>query len=134
MTTDIAAGLLRWDPASMGPDGVEQEYEYDGGNSSSRLFERSRIKALAGKRGYHFDVDVVVENGKHKPKCQTVVTSYSPDSHTVTGSSSSESKQRGFSHSFSHACRSLSLLPHTYLEMIERESTYPHLIWYIMLS
>ena len=46
MTTDIAAGL-RWDPASMGQDA--EEYEYDGGNSSSRLFERSRIKALAGK-------------------------------------------------------------------------------------
>jgi spectrin beta len=47
MTTDIAAGL-RWDPSAMGQD--VEEYEYDGGNSSSRLFERSRIKALAGER------------------------------------------------------------------------------------
>ena len=47
MTTDIS--VVRWDP-SQGP-GQEyiDEYEYDGGNSSSRLFERSRIKALAGK-------------------------------------------------------------------------------------
>lgn len=46
MTTDIS--VVRWDP-SQGP-GSEyiDEYEYDGGNSSSRLFERSRIKALAG--------------------------------------------------------------------------------------
>jgi spectrin beta len=28
---------------------IVEDYEYDGGNSSSRLFERSRIKALAGK-------------------------------------------------------------------------------------
>lgn len=47
MTTDIS--VVRWDP-SQGP-GSEyiDEYEYDGGNSSSRLFERSRIKALAGR-------------------------------------------------------------------------------------
>ncbi|XP_043206093.1 spectrin beta chain-like isoform X2 [Amphibalanus amphitrite] len=46
MTTDI--GVPRWDPVTnqdMGDD-----MEYDGGNSSSRLFERSRIKALAGER------------------------------------------------------------------------------------
>lgn len=51
MTTDIS--VVRWDP-SQGP-GSEyiDEYEYDGGNSSSRLFERSRIKALAGKF-HHF--------------------------------------------------------------------------------
>ncbi|XP_063228722.1 spectrin beta chain isoform X7 [Bacillus rossius redtenbacheri] len=45
MTTDIS--LVRWDPT------LQQEiedYEYDGGNSSSRLFERSRIKALADER------------------------------------------------------------------------------------
>ncbi|KAG4068736.1 hypothetical protein HA402_002427 [Bradysia odoriphaga] len=49
MTTDIS--VVRWDP-SQGP-GSEyiDEYEYDGGNSSSRLFERSRIKALAEERG-----------------------------------------------------------------------------------
>jgi hypothetical protein len=28
---------------------IVEDYEYDGGNSSSRLFERSRIKALAGQ-------------------------------------------------------------------------------------
>lgn len=51
MTTDIS--VVRWDP-SQGP-GSEyiDEYEYDGGNSSSRLFERSRIKALAGKSKWH---------------------------------------------------------------------------------
>lgn len=48
MTTDIS--VVRWDP-SQGP-GQEyiDEFEYDGGNSSSRLFERSRIKALAEER------------------------------------------------------------------------------------
>ena len=32
-------------------NGVPEEFdfEYDGGNSSSRLFERSRIRALAGE-------------------------------------------------------------------------------------
>jgi spectrin beta len=39
MTTDI--GVVRWE------DG--EDFEYDGGNSSSRLFERSRIRALAGE-------------------------------------------------------------------------------------
>lgn len=50
MTTDIS--VVRWDP-SQGP-GSEyiDEYEYDGGNSSSRLFERSRIKALAGNLSF----------------------------------------------------------------------------------
>ncbi|KAJ8895024.1 hypothetical protein PR048_000333 [Dryococelus australis] len=53
MTTDIS--LVRWDPT------LQQEiedYEYDGGNSSSRLFERSRIKALAG------DLYVDMRDGK----------------------------------------------------------------------
>lgn len=45
MTTDIS--LNRWDPSL--PQEIVDDYEYDGGNSSSRLFERSRIKALAGK-------------------------------------------------------------------------------------
>ncbi len=45
MTTDIS--IVRWDPAIQSE--VIEDYEYDGGNSSSRLFERSRIKALAGK-------------------------------------------------------------------------------------
>lgn len=44
MTTDIS--LNRWDPSL--PQEIVDDYEYDGGNSSSRLFERSRIKALAG--------------------------------------------------------------------------------------
>ncbi|XP_037917699.1 spectrin beta chain isoform X4 [Hermetia illucens] len=48
MTTDIS--VVRWDP-SQGPGAeIIDEYEYDGGNSSSRLFERSRIKALAEER------------------------------------------------------------------------------------
>ena len=54
MTTDISVGV-RWDPLSQqqqGGDnnGEEYEFDYDGGNSSSRLFERSRIKALAGEK------------------------------------------------------------------------------------
>ncbi|OWR48742.1 spectrin beta chain [Danaus plexippus plexippus] len=44
MTTDIT--VSRWDPSVR--SGQEIIDEYDGGNSSSRLFERSRIKALAG--------------------------------------------------------------------------------------
>ena len=52
MTTDISVGV-RWDPLN-GANGAEgniedYDFEYDGGNSSSRLFERSRIRALAGK-------------------------------------------------------------------------------------
>lgn len=47
MTTDIS--IVRWDPSSQNGQEYIDEYEYDGGNSSSRLFERSRIKALAGK-------------------------------------------------------------------------------------
>lgn len=41
MTTDIS---VRYDPITQ----TETTDEYDGGNSSSRLFERARIKALAG--------------------------------------------------------------------------------------
>jgi len=62
MTTDISVGV-RWDPLAQqqeggqgqgngqggGQNNEEYEFDYDGGNSSSRLFERSRIKALAGK-------------------------------------------------------------------------------------
>lgn len=52
MTTDISVGV-RWDPLNGQPDGNGQiedyDFEYDGGNSSSRLFERSRIRALAGE-------------------------------------------------------------------------------------
>ena len=55
MTTDISVGV-RWDPLNGQPDGNGQiedyDFEYDGGNSSSRLFERSRIRALAGKDKY----------------------------------------------------------------------------------
>lgn len=51
MTTDIS--MVRWDP-SQGNGEYIDEYEYDGGNSSSRLFERSRIKALAGKYRFGF--------------------------------------------------------------------------------
>lgn len=46
MTTDIS--IVRWDPSQNNGQEYIDEYEYDGGNSSSRLFERSRIKALAG--------------------------------------------------------------------------------------
>ena len=58
MTTDISVGV-RWDPLNQtqegggggggGANNEDYEFDYDGGNSSSRLFERSRIKALAGK-------------------------------------------------------------------------------------
>ena len=50
MTTDICIGD-RWEPLQQ-----QQQHdfaaieEYDGGNSSSRLFERSRIKALSGEQ------------------------------------------------------------------------------------
>uniref|UniRef100_A0A0K8SEL8 Spectrin beta chain n=2 Tax=Lygus hesperus TaxID=30085 RepID=A0A0K8SEL8_LYGHE len=47
MTTDIS--MVRWDP-SVTQQEIVDDYEYDGGNSSSRLFERSRIKALADER------------------------------------------------------------------------------------
>jgi hypothetical protein len=47
MTTDIS--IVRWDPSQNNGQDYIDEYEYDGGNSSSRLFERSRIKALAGE-------------------------------------------------------------------------------------
>ena len=47
MTTDISVGV-RWDPMANHDVIEDYEFEYDGGNSSSRLFERSRIKALAG--------------------------------------------------------------------------------------
>ena len=55
MTTDISVGV-RWDPLNQengggqnGQQDGDYEFDYDGGNSSSRLFERSRIKALAGQ-------------------------------------------------------------------------------------
>lgn len=47
MTTDIS--VPRWDPSIGHGQEIIDDFEYDGGNSSSRLFERSRIKALAGK-------------------------------------------------------------------------------------
>lgn len=47
MTTDISVVRGGWDPTLQ--QEIVDEYEYDGGNSSSRLFERSRIKALAGR-------------------------------------------------------------------------------------
>ncbi|XP_065331438.1 spectrin beta chain isoform X2 [Cloeon dipterum] len=46
MTTDIS--MVRWDPSQQ--QEIVDDFEYDGGNSSSRLFERSRIKALADER------------------------------------------------------------------------------------
>ncbi|KAK6634026.1 hypothetical protein RUM44_004633 [Polyplax serrata] len=47
MTTDIS--VVRWDQ-TLPQDLTQEIVEYDGGNSSSRLFERSRIKALADER------------------------------------------------------------------------------------
>jgi spectrin beta len=60
MTTDISVGV-RWDPINQQNETINQddyEFEYDGGNSSSRLFERSRIKALAGKHKIHVPIFV----------------------------------------------------------------------------
>ncbi|KPJ12141.1 Spectrin beta chain, brain 1 [Papilio machaon] len=48
MTTDIS--VSRWDPSIGHGQEIIDEFEYDGGNSSSRLYERSRIKALADER------------------------------------------------------------------------------------
>lgn len=48
MTTDISVNV-RWDPETQ-KEIEDFEYDYDGGNSSSRLFERSRIRALADER------------------------------------------------------------------------------------
>jgi len=45
MTTDISVNV-RWDPQLQ--QDIIEDLEYDGGNASSRLFERSRIKALSG--------------------------------------------------------------------------------------
>lgn len=53
MTTDIS--IVRWDPTLQ--QEIVDDYEYDGGNSSSRLFERSRIKALAGTQTTLLRVD-----------------------------------------------------------------------------
>lgn len=50
MTTDISVNV-RWDPQTQ--QDIYEDIEYDGGNSSSRLFERSRIKALAGEFFVH---------------------------------------------------------------------------------
>jgi len=47
MTTDISVSY-RWADPSHQPE--PEEFEYDGGNSSSRLYERSRIRALAVER------------------------------------------------------------------------------------
>lgn len=52
MTTDISVVRGGWDPTLQ--QEIVDEYEYDGGNSSSRLFERSRIKALAGTLPFLF--------------------------------------------------------------------------------
>lgn len=52
MTTDISVVRGGWDPTLQ--QEIVDEYEYDGGNSSSRLFERSRIKALAGTSSFPY--------------------------------------------------------------------------------
>lgn len=48
MTTDISVSM-RWDPETN-TEIEDYDYDYDGGNSSSRLFERNRIMALAVER------------------------------------------------------------------------------------
>lgn len=61
MTTDIS--VSRWDPSIGHGQEIIDEFEYDGGNSSSRLFERSRIKALAGNhtlKTYMYKVLVLI--------------------------------------------------------------------------
>lgn len=50
MTTDYVVGV-RWDPITQQE---MDEFDSDGGNSSSRLFERSRIRVLAGYLNYDF--------------------------------------------------------------------------------
>lgn len=57
MTTDISVVRGGWDPTLQ--QEIVDEYEYDGGNSSSRLFERSRIKALAGTELCRFSFSIV---------------------------------------------------------------------------
>lgn len=57
MTTDISVVRGGWDPTLQ--QEIVDEYEYDGGNSSSRLFERSRIKALAGTKLFQFSFLIV---------------------------------------------------------------------------
>lgn len=53
--------MVRWDPSQVPGQEIMDDYEYDGGNSSSRLFERSRIKALAGN--FFF----IIKNPDHFP-------------------------------------------------------------------
>lgn len=60
MTTDIS--MVRWDPSQVPGQEMIDDYEYDGGNSSSRLFERSRIKALAGKLSIFLDTYLIFCN------------------------------------------------------------------------
>jgi spectrin beta len=59
MTTDIS--IVRWDPSQANGQEIIDEFEYDGGNSSSRLFERSRIKALAGKKRANLNVNTKID-------------------------------------------------------------------------
>lgn len=57
MTTDIS---VRYDPMTQNDTNNE---DYDGGNSSSRLFERARIRALAGTPFIHlfsFDLPLTI--------------------------------------------------------------------------
>lgn len=58
MTTDISVVRGGWDPTLQ--QEIVDEYEYDGGNSSSRLFERSRIKALAGTKLCQFSFPIAL--------------------------------------------------------------------------
>lgn len=56
---------VRWDPLKQEEVIDEGLIEYDGGNSSSRLFERSRIKALAGQ--------FLVRSGREKGKKKRMI-------------------------------------------------------------
>ena len=60
MTTDISVGV-RWDPIHNQEVIEDYEFDYDGGNSSSRLFERSRIKALAGESIFRIHWAMMIE-------------------------------------------------------------------------
>ena len=78
MTTDISVGV-RWDPlngqeGNGHQNGEEFDFEYDGGNSSSRLFERSRIRALAGEISFSILTEQTVL-GLQAPYSRLVVLS-----------------------------------------------------------
>jgi hypothetical protein len=42
---------VKWDPSTQQQNNIDEDY--DGGNSTARLFERTRIQVLAGKNNYN---------------------------------------------------------------------------------